>query len=84
MTSDSVCHSEERRDEESAFDFSVLIERMRKSAKQMLHFIQHDKTANCERPEGFGFPLRLCGNIPILLVAALPRCVLCVNFLLRR
>jgi hypothetical protein len=38
---------------------------MRKSAKQMLHFIQHDKTANCERPEGFGFPLqplRLCGK----------------------
>jgi hypothetical protein len=65
LTSDLACHSEERRDEESAFDFSVLIERMRKSAKQMLHFIQHDKTANCERPEGFGFPLqplRLCGK----------------------
>jgi hypothetical protein len=29
-----------------------------KSAKQMLHFIQHDTTANCERSEGFGFPWR--------------------------
>ena len=41
-----VCHSEERSDEESAFDFSVLIERIGKSAKQMLHFVQHDTRAN--------------------------------------
>jgi hypothetical protein len=46
-----VCHSEERSDEESAFDFSVLVERIGKSAKQMLHFVQHDTTANSERLE---------------------------------
>ena len=45
-----VCHSEEPfghaqdklRDEESAFDFSVLVVRIAKSTKQMLHFVQHD------------------------------------------
>jgi hypothetical protein len=65
-----VCHSEEPfghaqdklRDEESAFDFSILIERSGKSAKQMLHFVQHDTTANCDRPEGFVFLLRLCAS----------------------
>jgi hypothetical protein len=31
-------------DEESAFDFFVPVERIGKSAKQMLHSVQHDKT----------------------------------------
>jgi hypothetical protein len=46
-----LCHSEECSDEESAFDFSVLLERIGESAKQMLHFVQHDTTANSDRPK---------------------------------
>jgi hypothetical protein len=67
-----VCHSEEYSDEESAFDFSVLVERIGKKPKQMLHFVQHDRTANSERPEGFvslgglstrsGHALRFCAS----------------------
>jgi hypothetical protein len=38
--------------------FLFLVQRIGKSAKQMLHFIQHDTTANCERCEGFGFSWR--------------------------
>jgi hypothetical protein len=55
-----VCHSEELSDEESAFDFPFLVQRIGKSTKQMLHFIQHDTAANCERSEGFGFLGALC------------------------
>jgi hypothetical protein len=33
-----------------------LLKEFRKSAKQMLHFVQHDTTANSEHLEGFGFP----------------------------
>jgi hypothetical protein len=50
-----VCHSEECSDEESALTFLFLVKRIGKSAKQMLHFIQHDTTANCERSERYGF-----------------------------
>ena len=50
-----VCHSEERSDEESAFGFPILVERVEKKAKQMLHFVQHDTTANSEHREGFRF-----------------------------
>ena len=51
----------------------------RKSAKQMLHFVQHDTTANSEHLEGFGFLSDLCGFAQVTppSVAALPRWVLC-------
>jgi hypothetical protein len=49
-----VCHSEERSDEESALAFPSWSKELRKSAKQMLHFVQHDTTANSEYREGFG------------------------------
>jgi hypothetical protein len=52
-------------DEESAFDFSVLIERIGKIAKQMLHFVQHDTTENSERLEGFLFLGGLCAFAPV-------------------
>jgi hypothetical protein len=54
MTSDLVCHSEERRDEESAFDFSVLIERILKNQSRCFTSVQHDTT---ESEEG-GFETR--------------------------
>jgi hypothetical protein len=61
-----VCHSEECSDEESAFDLSVLVERIDQKRKQMLHgvypelcrSVQHDRTANSDRPEEFVFPWR--------------------------
>jgi hypothetical protein len=34
--------------------FLFLVKRIGKNAKQMLHFIQHDTTANCERSERYG------------------------------
>src|SRR5919108_2543382 len=77
------CHSEERSDEESAFPF--LVERIRKRAKQMLHFVQHDTTANSDCPKGFGFPLRplrLCGrysDFRLRLCRAVISCLSVVN-----
>ena len=48
-----MCHSEEYSDEESAFDFSVLVERIGKKPKQMLQFVPHDTTVRSDRLEGF-------------------------------
>jgi hypothetical protein len=45
----SFGHAQDKlHDEESAFDFPRLDERIRKSAKQMLHFVQHDTSENSE------------------------------------
>jgi hypothetical protein len=56
-----VCHSEECSDEESAFDFPFLVQRIGKSAKQMLHFIQHDTILAPFAPlRESHFWLRLC------------------------
>jgi hypothetical protein len=73
-----ACHSEECSDEESVFDFSVLVE---KNAKQMLHFVQHDTTANSDRPEGFVLLGGLCAfaRDNQSFVAAEPRYVSAVN-----
>jgi hypothetical protein len=70
-----VCHSEECSDEESAFDFPFLVQRIGKSAKQMLHFIQHDTTANSNVPKDSGFlgVLSAFAREIQLLVAPLPR-----------
>jgi len=65
----SVCHSEECSDEESAFDFCVLVERIGKSAKQMLHFVQHDTTENLDRPEEFVLLSALCPSILLRMVS---------------
>jgi hypothetical protein len=64
-----VCHSEERSDEESVLTFRPG-RGSGKSTKQMLHFVQHDTTANFDSPKGFGFPLRPLREIFRLLVAA--------------
>jgi len=47
----------------------------------MLHFVQHDTTANSEHLEGFGFLSDLCGFAQVTppSVAALPRKASAVN-----
>ena len=55
----------------------LLVKEFRKSAKQMLHFVQHDTTANSEHLGGFGFLSDLCGFAQVTppSVAATPRWV---------
>jgi hypothetical protein len=75
-----VCHSEKRSDEESGCDFPFLIERIGKSAKQMLHFVQHDTTANAERSQRIRFslaPFASLREIFRVLVAATAAMRLC-------
>ena len=72
-----VCHSEERSDEESAFGFPVLVERVEKSRCFTSFSMTQQQTPSTEKDSGFFRDLCGFAQVTPTSVAALPRCAKC-------